>query len=86
MNMKNVTISMDDELHRLTRIEAAKSGKSMSRYLADIARERIDAESAEAQVKRRNLQKEALEKILAGPGWNVMRDGRMPNADERNER
>lgn len=29
--MKNVTISMDEDLHRRTRIEAAKAGKSMSR-------------------------------------------------------
>ena len=29
--MKNVTISMDEEIAALTRVEAAKAGKSVSR-------------------------------------------------------
>ena len=40
--MKNVTISMDDDLLTQTRVEAAKAGKSVSRYLADAAREKVD--------------------------------------------
>jgi len=79
--MKNVTISMDDELYAETRVEAAKAGMSMSRY---IARKIRDAQHSGGD--KRNLQREALERIFAGPGWSVTRNGRMPTADERNER
>ena len=84
--MGNVTISMDDELQRAVRVEAAKAGKSMSKYLAEAAREKIDtAEKASAEGGR-NPQLEALERIFAGPKWSVSENGRMPNAEERNSR
>lgn len=83
--MKNVTISMDDELAYLTRVAAAKAGKSVSRYLAEAAREKLLADDAGAAPPR-NRQKEALERILAGPKWSVMENGRMPTPDERNAR
>lgn len=82
--MKNVTISMDDELAQLTRVAAAKEGKSMSKFLAEAAREKIEG-AAMAGVKR-NRQVEALEQILAGPMWDVSESGRMPTAEERNAR
>jgi hypothetical protein len=82
--VKNVTISMNEDVLREVRIEAAKAGKSVSRYIADMIdqniRKPINAPST------RNAQMEALERILSGPKWNVMRNGRMPTADERNER
>ncbi|WEX07900.1 hypothetical protein [Chelativorans sp. AA-79] len=65
--MKNVTISMDDELHRATRIEAV-----------------IAANGEKGE--ERNPQLKALERFLAGPKWDVMEDGRMPTAEERNAR
>jgi hypothetical protein len=34
--MKNVTISMDDETAAWARVEAAKRGKSLSRYVGDV--------------------------------------------------
>lgn len=83
--MKNVTISMDDKLASAVRVEAAKAGMSMSKYLAEAARQKIEGEAAPAKPQR-NLQLEALERIFAGPGWNVTENGRMPNADERNAR
>lgn len=84
--MKNVTISMDDDLYRATRVEAAKAGKSMSKYLAEAAQAKIaDNERAAAQ-SGRNLQLEALERFLAGPKWDVSENGRMPAAEERNAR
>lgn len=82
--MKNVTISMDDELASLTRVAAAKAGKSVSKYLAEAAREKIEAD--EAAIGQRNPQLEALERILAMPKWSVMENGRMPTAEERNAR
>jgi hypothetical protein len=83
--MKNVTISMKEETLRDVRLEAAKAGKSVSRFIADL----IEANTQTPQVAMpttRNAQMEALERILSGPKWSVMRDGRMPTADERNER
>jgi hypothetical protein len=81
-SMKNVTISMDDELYRITRVNAAKAGLSLSRYLSNAAREmaRRDDEI------RGNAQKEAVEAFLTGPQWSVSENGRMPTAEERNAR
>jgi plasmid stability protein len=76
---------MDDDLHSAVRVAAAKAGKSMSRHIADTLSASIDRPSAATPVDRK-AQMEALERLLSGPKWNVMRDGRMPTADERNER
>lgn len=78
--MKNVTISMDEELYRLTRIEAAKAGLSVSRFMAQAAQEKI------SQQAQRLSQAEAMKQFLSGPRWHILEDGRLPNADERNER
>lgn len=83
--MKNVTISMDDELAQLTRVAAAKAGQSVSKYLAEAAREKLAADAGENSAPR-NLQLEAIERFLAGPPLNVSEDGKMPNAEERNSR
>ncbi|WP_157017028.1 hypothetical protein [Mesorhizobium xinjiangense] len=82
--MKNVTISLDDELHHTTRVEAAKAGKSMSRYVADLLETATGTASDDAAAD--NPQVEALERIFAGPMWDVTDDGRMPTAQKRNER
>ncbi|PSJ60594.1 ribbon-helix-helix protein, CopG family [Kumtagia ephedrae] len=81
--MKNVTISMDDELARRTRVAAARAGKSVSKYLAEAAREKMNAEET---AELRNPQLEALERLWASPKWNVTENGRMPTAEERNAR
>lgn len=44
--MKNVTISMDEESAAWLRVEAARAGKSVSRYLADLVAEKRAAGSA----------------------------------------
>ena len=82
--MKNVTISMKEDVLREVRIEAAKAGKSVSRFIADMIDQNI--RKPVAAPSTRNAQMEALERILSGPKWNVMRGGRMPTAEERNER
>lgn len=84
--MKNVTISMEDDLYQETRVKAAKSGMSISRYMAraaDNMNNKIDTDEIEA---KRNRQLEALDAFLSGPKWSVMENGRMPTADERNAR
>jgi len=84
--MKNVTISMEDELAHRIRVAAAKAGKSMSRYLAEAGRERVEADESASRNETRNRQLEALERVLAGPKWDVTENGRMPTAEERNAR
>lgn len=82
----NVTVSFDEELARSTRVAAAKAGKSMSKYLADAARAKIDADAAAERQVERNRQIEALDRILAMPKWDVTEDGAMPSAERRNAR
>jgi uncharacterized protein (DUF1778 family) len=84
--MKNVTISLDDELAQLIRVAAAKAGKSVSRYMAEAGREKVAADDAATSRGMRNRQAEALDRILAGPMWDVTEDGRMPTAEQRNAR
>ncbi len=81
--MKNVTISMDDNLHRETRINAARSGKSISRYIADRLRE---SEPVQDQAEERRRRREALQRVFAGPKLPISENGKMPTADERNAR
>jgi metal-responsive CopG/Arc/MetJ family transcriptional regulator len=80
--MKNVTISMDDELYRATRVAAARAGLSPSRYVANAAREMTDREGE----TQRNAQRDAFEAFLKGPLWDVTENGRMAGAEERNAR
>ena len=82
--MKNVTISMDEELYRTTRVEAAKAGKSMSKHIADRLRESATEQVPADQKRRRRLQ--TLQELFDGPMWNVSENGRMPDAEERNAR
>lgn len=84
--MKNVTISMDDELYRSTRVEAAQAGKSMSRYVADRLRLSGGGELTFDEFENRKRRLEALRRVFEGPSWDVSENGRMPTADERNAR
>ena len=84
--MKNVTISMEDELAHRVRVAAANAGKSVSKYLSEAAREKADADESASRRASRNRQLEALSSIFAGPMWDVSEGGRMPTAEERNAR
>ena len=84
--MKNVTISMDDELAQRARVAAARAGKSVSKYMSEAAREKIEADEKAASKQDRNRQLEALRSVLAMPKWDVTENGRMPTSEERNAR
>ena len=56
--MKNVTLTLDDAVLERARVEAAKQGKSLSRFVADIV---------ERRVGRQKTQLEAVEAWLSGP-------------------
>lgn len=56
--MKNLTITLTEDTLSRIRVAAAKEGKSMSRFVAELV---------ESRVGRQMTQKEALEQFLAGP-------------------
>jgi hypothetical protein len=59
--MKNVTITLQDDLALRARVEAAKQDKSLSRFIADLLEERCKAE----QTDKLGL----LRKFFDGPGY-----------------
>lgn len=83
--MKNLTVSIDDDLHRRLRVRAAETGQSMSRYLATLVERDVEANSAVDDETLR-LRKEALRRLFDAPKIAISENGRMPNADERNAR
>lgn len=84
--MKNVTISMDDELHRKVRVDAATAGMSLSRYIAKVLSQ-VDDEGLRARRKTRlKADLAALQAVFDGPQLSLSVNGRMPDADERNAR
>jgi hypothetical protein len=82
--MKNVTISMNEDLAHYARVEAAKAGKSVSRYIADVIE--TQRRKTEKRGEDRNARLARLEQAFAGPEWDVTTNGRMPTSDERNAR
>lgn len=76
-DMKNVTISMSEELARWLRVEAAEADVSISRYLADLVADR------KAAVDRREV---ARLSYLSRSGANISAGGRYPSRDELHDR
>ncbi len=77
MALKNVTISLDDALVARARVEAAKQGKSLSRFVSQLVEQRVG---------RTLTQREALERFLAGPPLHILdENGRAPSRDELHE-
>jgi hypothetical protein len=78
--MKNVTITLDEATVSWARVEAAKQGRSLSRYIAELL-----AEQRLGQAQRQEAlsqQREALERFLAGPDLPLSEHGRLPNKEE----
>jgi hypothetical protein len=72
--MKNVTISMDDETAAWARVEAAKQGKSLSRYVGDLLADK------RGTLKTRQQHATAF---LSGPLWPVSDEtGQLPSRAE----
>lgn len=75
--MKNVTITLDDVLVSKARIEAARQGKSLSRFVSELV---------ERRVGRTMTGKEAMARFLAGPPLHVLdENGNAPSRDELHE-
>ena len=82
--MGNLTVSMEDTLIQEIRVQAAKSGKSMSRFVADVLEKQVQNGLQSETRKQERLA--ALQRIFDGPMWDVTENGRMPTAEERNAR
>lgn len=81
--MRNVTISMDEELHQKVRVDAAKAGLSMSKYISEAIRQIQSGEDSAAERQRRL---DALQRVFDGPKLDISVNGKMPSAEERNAR
>jgi hypothetical protein len=79
--MHNVTISMDEETARWLRVEAAKAGKSVSRFVGDLLAERRASRTGEVAAALQG-QKEAMEAFLSVPARALGFRGRAPSREE----
>jgi hypothetical protein len=77
---------MDENLLRETRIEAAKAGMSMSRFISGLVDKGLRATYQELSEEERQRRMAALERFLSGPKLQISENGRMPSSDERNAR
>ena len=77
--MKNVTITLDEEIAQWARVEAAKAGKSLSRWIG----EKLMQEMAE---EGKSGQQRGLKSLLALPLVPLSRNGRLPKKSEYHDR
>jgi hypothetical protein len=78
LNMKNITVTLDEAMAIWLREHAAKNGVSVSRYLGDMVHERM---------RERHEYDEAMRRFLSQKpfhfGWA---DGRRPTRQELHDR
>jgi hypothetical protein len=70
--MKNVTISMDEDMLRWVRVEAAKAGLSVSRWVAD----RLQTLNQDGMAKAAAAAR-IVEYLEAGPYFDLSVDGKI---------
>jgi hypothetical protein len=81
--MKNVTITLPDDVARNVRIEAAKAGLSVSAWFRALAER---AASGGAAQEKPTDQQIALQRMLDGPTFDLGFNGKLPSREERNAR
>lgn len=74
--LRNITITLEEDLARWARIEAARSDTSVSRFLADILKERMAQKDNYEAAKRRALARKPFLKT----------DGRYPSREQVHDR
>lgn len=76
--MKNLTITLKDDVLSHARVVAATEGKSLSRFVSELVEQRLGVALT---------QKEAIERFLRGPLMDLTNeDGRAPTRDELYDR
>jgi hypothetical protein len=63
--LKNVTVTMDEQLLLSVRVEAAKQGKSVSKFISEEMRRRCGQKLS---------QREAIDRFLSGPPLRLLND------------
>lgn len=76
--LKNVTVTLEEETARWARVEAAKRDTSVSRFLGDILRERMEGAGAYAAARERYFAQEPRVHRRAGQS--------LPSREELHER
>jgi len=76
--MRNVTVSLDERVARWVRVEAAKHDTSVSRYVGELLRRRMDDEEAYGRARRQFFSVEP--RPLGRPGKPL------PTREELHER
>lgn len=72
--MKNVTITLPEDILAKVRIEAATVGKSVSRFMAELAEERVRSKQSDPG--------SAMRQFLAGPLYDLTdENGKAPSRD-----
>jgi predicted transcriptional regulator len=75
--MKNVTITLADDLARRARIEAARAEKSLSRWIG---------EAVEREIANAESQRAGLDALFALPLMPLSENGRLPPHSEHHSR
>lgn len=75
--MRNVTITLDEEVARWARIYAAREDTSVSRLLGEMLKERM---------RREERYGEAADRFLSRPAVKLKTRGRYPTREEVHER
>lgn len=76
--MRNVTITLDEDVARWVRVEAAKRETSVSRFVGEMVRERMRSEDADEEARRQFFAVEP--RLLRGS------DTRLPSRKEIHDR
>jgi hypothetical protein len=74
--LRNVTVTLEEEVARWARVYAARRDSSLSRVLAEMLKERMDEEDTYEKAMRRALGRKAFLKT----------DGRYPSRQELHDR
>ena len=72
--MKNVTISMDEDLLAWARIEAARAGQSVSRWIAGVVSSARSASGQSGADIEETIR--LIDEFLAEPGWPISEGGK----------
>lgn len=76
--MKNITISMPDDLARKVRVMAAEADTSMSQFLCRVVQERAEAQDDYERAMRSYLSRQR--------GGLQIKGGKLPTRDEIHDR
>jgi hypothetical protein len=74
--LRNITITLEEDVARWARVEAARSDTSVSRFLADLLKERMARKDTYEAAKRRALARKPFLKT----------DGRYPSREQAHDR